>query len=103
EAGIRDFHVTGVQTCALPILLPSSIEECFEFGYKAHDLADTLQTPVLVLSDLDLGMNNWMGQPFEYPTEPLQRGKVLSAQQVAEIGRAAGRERVDIEEVSVDW
>src|SRR5690606_5083799 len=42
------------------VLLPSSIEECFEFGYKAHDLADTLQTPVLVLSDLDLGMNNWM-------------------------------------------
>jgi 2-oxoglutarate ferredoxin oxidoreductase subunit alpha len=68
------------------VLLPSSIEECFEFGYKAHDLADTLQTPVLVLSDLDLGMNNWMGQPFEYPSEPLKRGKVLSAQQVAELG-----------------
>jgi len=68
------------------VLLPSSIEECFEFGYKAHDLADTLQTPVLVLSDLDLGMNNWMGQPFEYPSEPLKRGKVLSARQVEELG-----------------
>lgn len=61
-----------------PLLFPSSIEECFEFGYKAHDLAETLQTPVFVLSDLDLGMNNWMGQPFQYPTEPLKRGKVLS-------------------------
>ena len=68
------------------VLLPSSIEECFEFGYKAHDLADQLQTPVMVLSDLDLGMNNWMGRPFEYPAEPLNRGKVLSAEQVTELG-----------------
>lgn len=64
------------------LLFPSSIEECFEFGYKAHDLADRLQTPVLVLSDLDLGMNNWMGEPFEYPSGPLDRGKVLSAEEV---------------------
>lgn len=68
------------------VLFPSSIEECFEFGYRAHDLADTLQTPVLVLSDLDLGMNNWMGRPFDYPSEPLKRGKVLSAEQVTELG-----------------
>jgi 2-oxoglutarate ferredoxin oxidoreductase subunit alpha len=60
------------------ILFPSSIEECFELGYKAHDLADQLQTPIFVLSDLDLGMNNWMGKPFDYPTEPIKRGKVLS-------------------------
>ncbi len=65
------------------LLLPSSIEECFEFGYKAHDLADTLQTPVLVMSDLDIGMNNWMGKPFEYPGQPLQRGKVLSEEELA--------------------
>ena len=61
------------------VLFPGSIEECFEFGYKAHDLADELQTPVFVLSDLDLGMNNWMGKPFEYPSEGMKRGKVLSA------------------------
>ena len=61
------------------VLFPGSIEECFEFGYKAHDLADELQTPVFVLSDLDLGMNNWMGKPFEYPAEGMKRGKVLSA------------------------
>ncbi len=67
------------------LLFPSSIEECFEFGYKAHDLADRLQTPILVLSDLDLGMNNWMGKPFEYPDAPLDRGKVLSAEEVAEL------------------
>ncbi len=70
------------------ILLPASLRECFEYGYKAFDLADTLQTPVFVLSDLDLGMNNWMSEPFEYPAEPLRRGKVLTAEDVAEKGFA---------------
>ena len=53
-------------------------------GYRAHDLADELQTPIFVLSDLDLGMNNWMGQPFDYPVEPIKRGKILSAEEVDE-------------------
>ena len=70
------------------ILLPSSLRECFDFGYQAFDLADTLQTPIFVLSDLDLGMNNWMSEPFEYPTEPIKRGKVLTAKDVAERGFA---------------
>lgn len=60
-----------------PILLPSSIEECFEFGWKAFDYAERLQTPVFVLSDKDLGMNQWMSQQFEYPETPMDRGKVL--------------------------
>ena len=59
------------------ILLPGSVSECFEFGWKAFDLAEHLQTPVFVLSDLDLGMNQWMTKPFEYPDTPLERGKVL--------------------------
>ena len=70
------------------ILLPSSLRECFDFGYMALDLADTLQTPIFVLSDLDLGMNNWMSEPFDYPAEPIKRGKVLSAAEVAEHGFA---------------
>ena len=70
------------------ILFPASLAECFEYGYRAFDLADTLQTPVFVLSDLDLGMNNWMSPPFDYPAEPLRRGKVLSADDVAERGFA---------------
>ncbi len=64
------------------ILFPSSIEDCFDFGIAAHDLADVLQTPIFVLSDLDLGMNNWMGKPFSYPTTPINRGKVLSAEEL---------------------
>jgi 2-oxoglutarate ferredoxin oxidoreductase subunit alpha len=59
------------------ILLPGLVQECFEFGWKAFDLAERLQTPIFVLSDLDLGMNQWMTKPFEYPDVPMDRGKVL--------------------------
>ncbi len=63
-----------------PCLLPGSVAECFEFGAKAFDVAEALQTPVFVLSDLDLGMNLWLTDQFEYPTEPINRGKVLDAE-----------------------
>jgi 2-oxoglutarate ferredoxin oxidoreductase subunit alpha len=66
-------------------LLPGSMRECFEFGWRAFDLAERLQTPVMVLSDLDLGMNNWMTEPFEYPDEPMDRGKVLTAEQLEQV------------------
>jgi len=59
------------------ILLPGSVNECFEFGGTALDLAEHLQTPIFVLSDLDLGMNQWMTDAFKYPDKPLDRGKVL--------------------------
>ncbi len=59
------------------ILIPGSINECFEFGWKAFDIAERLQTPVIVLSDLDFGMNQWMTKKFSYPDFPMDRGKVL--------------------------
>ena len=59
------------------VLLPRDPAECFEFGWKSFDIADSLQTPVFVLSDLDIGMNNWMSEPFEYPDRPINRGKTL--------------------------
>jgi 2-oxoglutarate ferredoxin oxidoreductase subunit alpha len=61
-------------------LLPASPEEAFEFGWKAFDIADQIQAPIFVISDLDLGMNNWMADPFEYPDTPINRGKVLDAE-----------------------
>ncbi|MCA9979810.1 MAG: 2-oxoacid:acceptor oxidoreductase subunit alpha [Anaerolineales bacterium] len=70
------------------VLLPSSVEECFEFGTTSFNLAERLQTPVFVLSDLDLGMNNWLSDPFAYPEEAIDRGKVLSADDVREKGFA---------------
>jgi 2-oxoglutarate ferredoxin oxidoreductase subunit alpha len=60
-----------------PILIPGTVDECFEFGWKAFDIAERLQSPVIVLSDLDLGMNEWMTHKFEYPNKPMDRGKIL--------------------------
>lgn len=69
------------------ILLPGSVAECFEFGWRAFDIAEELQTPVFVLSDLDLGMNVWMSPAFTYPDGPMRRGKVLSADDLTRLGR----------------
>ena len=77
------------------ILLPGSVKECFEFGYQAFDLAERLQTPVFVLSDLDLGMNNWMSEPFTYPETPIDRGKVLTAEDLNRLGSFGRYEDVD--------
>jgi 2-oxoglutarate ferredoxin oxidoreductase subunit alpha len=63
-----------------PLLFPADPKECFEFGWLAFDLAERLQTPILVLSDLDLGMNVWATEPFDYPDRPMDRGKVLTAE-----------------------
>ena len=60
------------------VLLPGTVEECYEFAREAFDYADRFQTPVFVLSDLDLGMNLWMTPEFNYPDKPFDRGKVLS-------------------------
>ena len=64
--------------------LPRHPVECFEFGRVAFDLAEELQTLVLVLSDLDLGMNSHISEPFEYSDAPFKRGKVLSAEDLEE-------------------
>jgi 2-oxoglutarate/2-oxoacid ferredoxin oxidoreductase subunit alpha len=74
-------HGDGRHVC----LIPASISECFEFGGAALDLAERLQTLVIVLSDLDLGMNLWPTKPFEFPAAPLDRGKVLSAEDLTRL------------------
>jgi len=68
------------------MLLPASVHECYQFAMEAFDLAEQLQTPVFILSDLDLGMNNWMSEPFAYPEKPLKRGKVLSKEDLERLG-----------------
>ena len=73
------------------VLIPGSVKECFEFGWKALDLAEKLQTPVFVLSDLDLGQNQWMTPPFEYPDEPIDRGKILWEEDLEKIKDEWGR------------
>jgi len=66
-------------------LYPGNMEECFQFAYDAFDLAERFQTPIFVVTDLDLGMQNWSSKPFAYPSKPFDRGKVLNQQQLAEI------------------
>jgi 2-oxoglutarate ferredoxin oxidoreductase subunit alpha len=77
------------------LLLPATVEECFTLGGQAFDLAERLQTPVFVLTDLDLGMNNWMSDPFPYPERPLDRGKVLSKEDLERLGGFARYRDVD--------
>jgi 2-oxoglutarate/2-oxoacid ferredoxin oxidoreductase subunit alpha len=77
------------------MLLPSSPGECFEFGWKAFDLAERLQMPIFVLSDLDIGMNLWMSEPFRYPDRPFDRGKVLSDEDLAKVKEFARYRDVD--------
>jgi len=69
------------------VLLPGSIVECYEMAGEAFELAEQFQTPVFVLTDLDLGMNNWMSDPFEYPTKPISRGKVMTAADIEKAGK----------------
>jgi 2-oxoglutarate ferredoxin oxidoreductase subunit alpha len=77
------------------MLFPSSPRECFEMGMEAFNLAEQFQTLVFVMSDLDLGMNNWMSEPFTYPEAPIERGKVLSKEDLTRLGRFSRYEDVD--------
>ena len=77
------------------MLFPNSVSECFTMAHDAFDLAERFQTPVFVMSDLDLGMNNWMSDPFPYPDKPIDRGKVLSKSDLEKMGSFSRYEDVD--------
>jgi 2-oxoglutarate ferredoxin oxidoreductase subunit alpha len=75
-----------------PMLIPGSMQECYSFAMDAFDLSERLQTPVFVMSDLDLGMNLWMSDPFPYPEGPIDRGKLLTEERLKEL-KSWGRYR----------
>ena len=77
------------------MLFPASVEECYTMAMEAFDLAERFQTPVFVMSDLDLGMNTWMSKPFDYPSKPIDRGKVLDQETLDRIGRFGRYRDVD--------
>jgi 2-oxoglutarate ferredoxin oxidoreductase subunit alpha len=77
------------------LLLPCSVAECFTMAQEAFNLAEQFQTLVFVMSDLDLGMNNWMSDPFEYPKVPIDRGKVLTKEDLDRLGGFARYKDVD--------
>jgi len=77
------------------MLIPCSVAECFTMASEAFNLAEQFQTLVFVMSDLDLGMNNWMSDPFEYPTAPIKRGKVLDKDELTKLGGFARYKDLD--------
>src|SRR5437879_1281074 len=77
------------------MLIPASVSECFTMATEAFNLAEQFQTLVFVMSDLDLGMNNWISDPFEYPTTPIKRGKVLGKEELDRLGGFARYKDVD--------
>ena len=78
-----------------PLLFPCSPEECYSMAINAFDLAERFQTPIFVLSDLDLGMNTWMSPKFEYPAKPMDRGKLLDEETLERIGKFGRYRDVD--------
>jgi 2-oxoglutarate ferredoxin oxidoreductase subunit alpha len=79
-----------------PLLFPASPKECFEMTADAFDLTEQLQTPVIVMTDLDLGMNDHVTDPIEWDdTRAYNRGKVLTAEQLEQLGGVAGFAELD--------
>jgi 2-oxoglutarate/2-oxoacid ferredoxin oxidoreductase subunit alpha len=86
QGDILKLHLLGHGDSRHIVLIPGSVEECYAMTIEALDLAQQFQTVVFMATDLDLGMNLWLSTPFPYPTKPIQRGKVLSAQDLERIG-----------------
>jgi 2-oxoglutarate ferredoxin oxidoreductase subunit alpha len=81
--------------CKHILLIPGNVRECYEFSMEALELSEKFQTLVFVMSDLDLGMNKWLSEPFDYPSKPISRGKVLSAEDLSKNGTFARYKDVD--------
>ncbi len=75
------------------VLIPGTVDECFEFGWRSFDVAEQFQTLVFGFSDLDLGMNRWVTAGFEYPNQKLDRGKVIRTQEQLDAIENFGRYR----------
>jgi 2-oxoglutarate ferredoxin oxidoreductase subunit alpha len=77
------------------MLMPASAEECYTMSQDAFDLAERFQTPIFVMTDLDLGMNNWMSEPFTYPKKGIDRGKRLTPEILKKLGEWGRYKDVD--------
>jgi len=77
------------------MIIPASVEECYLMAQEAFELAEQFQTPIFVMMDLDLGMNNWMSDGFKYPEKPINRGKLLTDETLKRIGEWGRYKDVD--------
>ncbi len=84
------------------MLLPATVDECYSMSMEAFDLTERLQTLVFVMSDLDIGMNTWMSEPFSYPDGTPDRGKLLDQKTLDRIGADWGR-YMDIDEDGIPY
>jgi 2-oxoglutarate ferredoxin oxidoreductase subunit alpha len=87
QGDVLKMHMLGHGDCRHPVLIPGSVEECYELAIESLDLAQDFQTPIFMATDLDLGMNLWMSPKFKYPQKPLSRGKVLDAADLERLGK----------------
>jgi len=95
QGDILKLHLLGHGDSRHIVLIPGSVEECYSFTVEALDLAQQFQTPVFVATDLDLGMNLWLSDPFPYPSKPIQRGKLLDAAELEKRGQFERYKDVD--------
>ena len=86
-----------------PLLLPASAQESYEMTMEAFHLAERFQTPVFVMLDLELGMNNWLCDPFPYPTAPIERGKVLTKEAIEKVGDKNWGRYADVDGDGIPW
>ncbi|HEV1997395.1 MAG TPA: 2-oxoacid:acceptor oxidoreductase subunit alpha [Candidatus Dormibacteraeota bacterium] len=101
QADIEFAHLLSHGDTKHVVLLPATVEECYEMSQLSFDLAERLQTVIFVLSDLDLGMNLWMSDKFKYPDRKFDRGKVLTAKDLERIGEW-GRYK-DVDDDGIPW
>lgn len=93
QGDILSTHFLGHGDTKQIVLLPASPAECFEFGWKSFDITERFMTPVFVLSDLDLGMNLWTSDDFDYPDEAMDRGRVLTPEDIEQNGFARYKDK----------
>ncbi len=86
QGDLLKLHLLGHGDCRHIVLVPGSVAECYSMTIEALDLAQQFQTPVFIATDLDLGMNLWLTDPFVYPDTPIERGKILSADDLERLG-----------------
>jgi len=86
QGDILKLHLLGHGDCRNIVLIPGTVQECFELVVESLDAAQRYQTPVFVALDLDLGMNLWLSPRFKYPEKPIDRGKVLNAEDLERQG-----------------
>jgi 2-oxoglutarate ferredoxin oxidoreductase subunit alpha len=86
-----------------PLYFPASAQEAYEMTIEAFQLAERFQTPVFVMLDLELGMNNWLCDPFPYPTGAIERGKVLTKEALEKIGAKNWGRYQDVDGDGIPW